>query len=803
MLSNNPVRPEAKGEPDSRLARILWPLIALAEFSRLRPAIALVAIVLLTAIMLVGFKWLAADDSLESFLRADTPGYHTYETLRDRFPSSDLDVFVTAEAPNLFTADRLQAMQDLNFTLLIADPVKSVLSIFSLKQPLTSGDLPPSILPEDIPEDEAKLNSLSQQIYAHPIANNRLLSSPDAPQQLSLFVVGLDPEFVRANGLPATIDLLKEEIAAIPETESFKIGVAGVPAMKAEVIVSTARDIVLFNSVGLLVGAMICWLFFRRALLVLIANIPTALAVVFCLGLFGWTGTKIDPLMNAIMPLVLVVTYNNAMHYLFAICRNLDSGLAKGQAIRYAAIEIGPACALTSITTSIALFSLMFSSSPLIKTFGLLAGSSVLIALTLIIVIMPVCAVYLLKDGRSYLHGKGSHQGISLLDRLAERISRTVNKNREAYVTFGALLTGFFFFAYFLLEPQYRLSEMLPDHGQAADVTKRMEDRLGGVFPLNVMMKWPTGETPTSPAVRNVTQSIHQAVAAHPRISKVSSLNDLQNWAQSGGLAPQAAAERLLDDLPPSIRSRFVDLKSGSAIITGYIADLEAREILRLSAELEGELDRIRAANPNFEISLTGLSSIAASRSTSVISQLSISMLGAVIVVIAVIGLAFGSLAMAGLSVLPNLFAIFATGTWLLFTNGGLDYATVVGLTVAFGLAVDDTIHVLNRFQIEKQTAALTSEATDRTLRLIGTVLILTTAVLLAGLSVTQLSAVPPTRQFGLICIFTLLFALIADLVILPALILVTHGTGDRRAARIALQNRPGTSQTAETIKSQ
>lgn len=774
MTTKTSIKPDAEVAPTSRLSHVLWPLLAIAENARLRPAPALAAVAALTAIMLIGFFWLAADDSLESFLQADTPDYHTFEQLRDRFPSSDLDVFVTAEAADLFTTDRLQAMQDLNFTLLLAEPVSSVLSILSLKQPLRSDGLPPAIIPDEIPQDEGQLQQLAQQVYAHPMARNRLLSSKTKTGQLALFVVGLNIEFVRDHGLPETVKLLKSEIAAVPGIENLTIGVAGIPAMKAEVIESTASDMVLFNSVGLLVGAIICWLFFRRMLLVTIANIPAFLSVIFCLGLFGWSGTKIDPLMNAVMPLVLVVTFNNAMHYLFAICRNLDTGMAKDKAIRNATFEIAPACALTSITTSIALFSLTFSSSPLIQTFGLLAGMSVIIALSVILIVMPVCAVFLLRSGQSYLHSKDAHRGIGILDAAAARISNTVAAHAVAFVIAGLVLTLVFFVAYFQLEPRYRLSEMLPDHGKAADVTMRMEQRLGGVFPINVMIEWPKSETTSSPAVRNATSAIHQALATHPAISKVSSLNDLQTWAESGGLSPQAASQKLLDTLPPSIRSRFVNIRARSAIITGYIGDLEASEILRLSQDIEKELAKIRQRYPDFEISLTGLSSIAATRSTSVISQLSISMLGAVIVVIAVIGLAFGSLAMAGLSILPNLFAVFATGAWILLNHGGLDYATVVGLTVAFGLAVDDTIHVLNRYQIEKQTGRSTPEATQRTLRLIGTVLILTTAVLLAGLSVTQLSAVPPTRQFGLICIFTLLFALIADLVILPALILVT-----------------------------
>ncbi|ODS00833.1 hypothetical protein AUC69_07550 [Methyloceanibacter superfactus] len=209
-------------------------------------------------------------------------------------------------------------------------------------------------------------------------------------------------------------------------------------------------------------------------------------------------------------------------------------------------------------------------------------------------------------------------------------------------------------------------------------------------------------------------------------------------------------------------------------MVSGYIGDLEAKEVLKLSSGIEPELEEVWARHPEFTMRLTGLASVGATRSTGIISQLSLSMLSAVVVVIVVIGMAFRSFLSAGLSIIPNLFALFATGTWLTLVHGGLDYATIVGLTVAFGLAVDDTIHVLNRFELEKQQSNITSAAIDRTMRVIGAVLILTTVVLLAGLSVTQLSAVPPTRQFGLICLSTLIFALLADLVVLPALILVS-----------------------------
>lgn len=771
-------RPLRHSRPRSQLQGFVWAFLALARWAAHRPRRALASLSVLAASMSLGLIWLSTDDALENFLKAQTPDYLVYERMRAGFPSSDLDVFVVAEADDLFTASNLSAMQELNFALLLTDEVKSVVSIFSLKEPLSAGRLPASIIPDEIPQDEQQLRKLATRVASHPLTRNRLISRRDETGQLALFVVALDREQVRAQGLPSVLRSLEAEIADSVANSMLKVGIGGVPAMKAEVIEGTARDIIVFNAAGLIIGAVICWLFFRHMHLVLMANAPAVLAIVCCLGLFGWSGTRIDPLMNAIMPLVIVVTFNNAMHFLFAICRNLDRGTAKADAISQAISEIGPACALTSITTSIALLSLLFSSSPLISAFGGMAGACVLVALILVVMLMPLLAAMTLETGQGYLRDANPYYGVGMLNRLAAFASQAVAKRPVGFVVGGVFLTGLFLFAYIQLDPRHRLSDMLPDHGQAASVTDRMAKKLNGVFPVDILVELPERTPFDAPEVTLLLDEIHAILKSHPAISKVSSLRDLQTWAASGGLSPGLANARLFETVPPELLSRFVNSASNALLVSGYIEDLQAKEILQLSREIEAKLQGLRARYPEAVISLTGLSIIAAKRSTDVISQLRFSMVGAIVVVVAVIGIAFQSWSMAGLSIIPNLFALFATGAWLYVAHGGLDYATIVGLTVAFGLAVDDTIHVLNRYQIEIRLSADRSIATDRTLRLIGTVLILTTVVLLAGMTVTQLSAVPPTRQFGLICILTLFFALFADLVVLPALILVSGERG-------------------------
>jgi len=160
------------------------------------------------------------------------------------------------------------------------------------------------------------------------------------------------------------------------------------------------------------------------------------------------------------------------------------------------------------------------------------------------------------------------------------------------------------------------------------------------------------------------------------------------------------------------------------------------------------------------------------------IRQLNWGLLAAMIVVIVVIGIAFRSFKVLLLSILPNLFPIVAAGTLLNLTGGGLEYASVIALTVGFGIAVDDTIHFLSRLRIETRRASTLQDGVAETLTRIGPVLILTTLVLIAGLAATVISDLPSMRLFGKLFMATIAAAIVADLLFLPAIILAARKYG-------------------------
>jgi uncharacterized protein len=117
--------------------------------------------------------------------------------------------------------------------------------------------------------------------------------------------------------------------------------------------------------------------------------------------------------------------------------------------------------------------------------------------------------------------------------------------------------------------------------------------------------------------------------------------------------------------------------------------------------------------------------------------------------------------------ILPGIFPVVLSGTVLYALGEGLQFASVVALTVSFGLGLSATIHFLNRLRLEGKPGVSAAIAVERATVLVGPALILTTVVLACGLVVTVFSDLPSLRLFGWLSAFAMVAALVADLFIL------------------------------------
>ena len=138
-------------------------------------------------------------------------------------------------------------------------------------------------------------------------------------------------------------------------------------------------------------------------------------------------------------------------------------------------------------------------------------------------------------------------------------------------------------------------------------------------------------------------------------------------------------------------------------MVTGRIPDIDASQLLPVVDKLNEALGATRAKNPGYTISVTGLAAIAARNSADMIHKLNLGLTLEFLLVAMFIGLVFRSVVVMFSSILPGIFPVVLSGTVLWLMGQGLQFASVVALTVSFGLGLSATIHFLNRMRLEDQ----------------------------------------------------------------------------------------------------
>ena len=241
----------------------------------------------------------------------------------------------------------------------------------------------------------------------------------------------------------------------------------------------------------------------------------------------------------------------------------------------------------------------------------------------------------------------------------------------------------------------------------------------------------------------------------------------MSGWPKKAHERSVAVLKRYVDMLPDYLTRRFISASQNAVLVSGRIPDADSSRILPIVKSLDKALDKVRAENPGYEIAVTGLAVIAARNSASMIGKLNRGLTIEFVGVAAFIGLAFRSLAVLFSAILPGIFPVVASGALLSLLGQGLQFASIVALTVSFGLGLSATIHFLNRQQLEDDPEADPGIAIQRATVLVGPALILTSVVLACGLAVTVFSNLPSLRIFGWLSAFAMIAALFADLFIL------------------------------------
>ncbi len=707
---------------------------------------------------------------IREIFRSQSEGFAVLEEVGKQYPASGRDILLVVEGKDIFEPKTLNALRFLHLDLGIVPDVDFVMSIFSARYPPNEEGLAESLFPNEIPED-MDTEELRKKVGAHPLVANKLLSEDS---KRALIVVGLKPETRSVEDLQSLITEINETAEAVLEGTDLKVGITGLAALRVEIIGALIRDQGRFALAGLVLCLGLCWFFFRRWAYVAMAGSPAAIAVIWLAGGMAIVGQEINVLTNIIPVLVIVLVFSDALHLLFGVRRNIAAGQDLSKAIDTAVLEVGPACVLTSVTTTLALLSLTLVPHEFISRFGLTAALGTAIAYCATIALVPaMSAIFLARTPRKRPAGQAEYWFGRATMTVSEAVARMISSAPYAVAGAGVVLTVVAGLLYAQNTPRYSYQENLPEGNSAFAAIEKIDANLGGSNSLHMIIRWPGEHELNSPDTLKVIREAHDALKEEPAFTSVSSLHDVEEW-MSGSDGSRGDVFNFLEKANSPLSRRLTSKEFNSALLTAQFPAMDSSQLIPILNKLEGRLHKLRTENPGVTFDVTGLTPLSAYSSTEMIGKLNQSLAMAIGVIIILIGFALRSMRYGLVSIAPNLLPIAAGGTFLFLNGHGLQFTSVVAFTVAFGIAVDSTIHVLNRYRIERERTPDIDKAVHSTLLAVGPVLMVATIILISGVGITAISELPMVQLYGQISSVVLVTAFLGAMVFLPALLTVT-----------------------------
>src|SRR6266446_3927194 len=730
MLERNTIDPDAK-KLVRRPLSIAFGLERIGLIAIRAPVLSCIILLAMVIGAIFGIERIKIDDSLSQLFRSSSKEYRQYEAVTKRFPSTEYDVLVVVEGKTLLQRPNLEKLRDLVTDLQLVEGTRGLISLFSARQAPAPGKLPAALFPSELPQG-ADYDKFIETVKTNEIIRGKLLSEDGT---LALIVLSLDPSIVGNSGLKKTITdirkIMTDDLAGTGLTKEL----SGVPVMQLEIRNAVERDGLIYNIAGIL----------------------------------GWAGFSLNMFLNVMTPLIMVISFSDSMQLTFAARDRLLAGEDRFSAFRNAILVVGPACVLTHATAGISFLALQFSDSDLIRTFGEAGLAATIIALLAVLSLVPVFGVLLVRNEQVFAAKfKSADAGVNALRAFCYWIAVRMVSRPGLFSLLAVIFVGGLAVVYANLEPRYRLADQVPDKQQAVAASGRLDAKLTGANPIDGLIEFPKGASLYAPDTLQAIADVHATVEKQAGVGNVWSLETLRRWlAEKAGSSDVATLKEYVSVIPEHLVRRFISANQDAVVVSGRVPDLDSSAILPVVDKLDKALNKVRAEHPGYEIAVTGLSAIAARNSANMIEKLNRGLTIEFLLVAIFIGLAFRSVVVMFSCILPGIFPVVASGTVLWMLGEGLQFASVVALTVSFGLGLSATIHFLNRLRLETKPGISSELAVERATVLVGPALILTTVVLACGLVVTVFSDLPSLRLFGWLSAFAMVAALFADLFIL------------------------------------
>lgn len=677
------------------------------------------------------------------------------------FVVADGECIVVVTCKDLFTKANLQAIRQSVAQLQAAPQVYKILWIDSIPA-LNLFGLPEPLLP-DSRATERQIAAAKERVIGNPLAVGQLISGDATTLLLHVRI-----DWFYATTDAAVTDELRDIASAAAATvpgSDLQFRVTGRAPLYLMIASNHVKNAWKYQLIGYAIMMITALVLFRGFSAVAIVAIAPAVGVFWTMGTLPFFDLQNNPFNDIIVPvLISLVGLTDAVHLMVEVRTQRATGLDTNESTRRAVAIVGLACALTSITTAIGFASLWWAHHQIVREFGSSCVVGVVMTFISVLTIVPLGC-------RSPI-GRRLHVGIgkSLIDAQLQRIGPLIGwilKHDRLIAPAAIIATGALAAVCMLLKPDEKRYSGLSDTGEAAIALRHLDQSLGGLEFAQVDVTW-NADVDDSEKIA-VLQEVDAALSAETMIGHPLGLHDLIDVLPGDGDASERFA--LLDLLPPSLKRAFYTPEYRRARVQFRIQDAGIAAYAPVFERVQERLRRIEQHHPQFALSLAGDAIWRWENVYRIVIDLATSLGTASVIIWIVLMIAYRSVRLGLISIVPNVFPLVMTGAILYFAGQYLEIVTVCVFTICVGIAVDDTIHFLTRYVEESRRHENHSDAISAAFTGVGSALLMTTIVLVTGLMTAVMGDARDARLFGIMGAITLTSALAADIFLLPALL--------------------------------
>ena len=628
---------------------------------------------------------------------------------------------------------------------------------------------------------EKQLKKLQYELFEKLPFYSGLVYSPDKKSVRT--AVYLKKDIVNTPARKIFIEkVLIPKIAAFEKQTGMKVYTSGMPYIRTLNSQNIIDEIGMFIGAAVIVTSIIFFFFFRSYRATFISMITVIIGVLWAFGILGLLKYEITVLTALIPPLIIVIGIPNCIFLINKYHQEIKQHGNQAKSLQRVIAKVGNATLMTNVTTASGFATFILTNSQLLKEFGIVASICIIAIFLLCLLIIPIVYSFMAVPKNKHLN----HLNKRWINRFVDWMENKVRHNRIAIYIISIGLLCISIIGIYNIKISGSLVEDMPKKTEFFKSIRFFEKEYKGIMPLEILVDTKRKKGVMKLATLKRMNELQEYIEDFPEFSQSLSVVDLVKYSKQAYYngnpeyyqLPNSQERSFILSYAKSstkdtnLLKSYVDSTGQFARITTFMKDIGTERFDRIEEDLKAKALKIFPQD-RYNVSFTGKALLFQKGTKYLVKNLIISLSLAILLIALFMAWMFRSFRMILVSLIPNLLPLIITAGLMGFLGVPIKPSTILVFSIAFGISVDDTIHFLakyrqeliaNNWKIKKSVYAALRET--------GVSMFYTSIVLFFGFSVFTISSFGGTVALGALVSVTLVFAMLANLMLLPSLLL-------------------------------